>query len=255
MRHSICCLLVGLAGAPLAEMHINFCRPCDAQIGEKYGPHHDYFSHAAADEGGGNRLVTALMYLSDVEEGGETVFPKVGCFGASAFHPNHVGPILLYLLPSRASRWLCRRGRRRSTTPSARCRALRISPGRWGAAPHHAAFACSAQAYQALYCYQPATNSAVDHKFSESFGCCGTQPCRSSPFPRHGRSAAVEHVPALNPKPQPPPSTPWTLCRATSPSSGPSATMAHLTTAACMAVAPSSRERSGAQPSGTERGL
>mmetsp|Transcript_19849 Transcript_19849/g.58984 ORF Transcript_19849/g.58984 Transcript_19849/m.58984 type:complete len:368 (-) Transcript_19849:230-1333(-) len=47
------------------------------QIGEKYGPHHDYFSHAAADEGGGNRLVTALMYLSDVEEGGETVFPKV----------------------------------------------------------------------------------------------------------------------------------------------------------------------------------
>ncbi|KAG1679837.1 hypothetical protein FOA52_012750 [Chlamydomonas sp. UWO 241] len=46
-------------------------------IGEKYGPHHDYFSHDQADEGGGNRLVTALMYLANVEEGGETVFPKV----------------------------------------------------------------------------------------------------------------------------------------------------------------------------------
>ena len=47
-------------------------------VGQKYGPHMDAFHDAFnADESkGGQRLATVLMYLNDVEEGGETVFPE-----------------------------------------------------------------------------------------------------------------------------------------------------------------------------------
>ncbi|KAG2428882.1 hypothetical protein HYH02_014205 [Chlamydomonas schloesseri] len=44
---------------------------------QKYDPHHDYFSFEGADDNGGNRMATVLMYLATPEEGGETVFPKV----------------------------------------------------------------------------------------------------------------------------------------------------------------------------------
>jgi hypothetical protein len=51
--------------------------PGISQPTQKYDPHHDYFSFAARDDNGGNRMATVLMYLTNVEEGGETVFPKV----------------------------------------------------------------------------------------------------------------------------------------------------------------------------------
>lgn len=53
------------------------------RIGEEYKPHFDYFDpeHPGgrkALEKGGQRVATVLMYLSEVEEGGETTFPTVG---------------------------------------------------------------------------------------------------------------------------------------------------------------------------------
>ena len=44
--------------------------------GQKYEPHYDYFQDPVNVKGVGQRVATVLMYLSDVEEGGETVFPK-----------------------------------------------------------------------------------------------------------------------------------------------------------------------------------
>lgn len=44
--------------------------------GQKYEPHFDYFHDKANQEMGGHRVATVLMYLSNVERGGETVFPK-----------------------------------------------------------------------------------------------------------------------------------------------------------------------------------
>lgn len=43
--------------------------------GQKYEPHYDYFLDEFNTMNGGQRIATVLMYLSDVEEGGETVFP------------------------------------------------------------------------------------------------------------------------------------------------------------------------------------
>ncbi|KAB5547930.1 hypothetical protein DKX38_011336 [Salix brachista] len=46
------------------------------EVGQKYEPHFDYFMDDYNTENGGQRVATVLMYLSDVEEGGETVFPS-----------------------------------------------------------------------------------------------------------------------------------------------------------------------------------
>lgn len=45
------------------------------EVGQKYEPHFDYFLDEYNTKNGGQRIATILMYLSDVEEGGETVFP------------------------------------------------------------------------------------------------------------------------------------------------------------------------------------
>lgn len=49
------------------------------KIGHEYKAHFDYFPTNKVDPGrGGQRVATFLMYLNDVEAGGETVFPKAG---------------------------------------------------------------------------------------------------------------------------------------------------------------------------------
>ncbi|VFQ99827.1 unnamed protein product [Cuscuta campestris] len=45
------------------------------EVGQKYEPHYDYFADEYNIKNGGQRVATLLMYLSDVEEGGETLFP------------------------------------------------------------------------------------------------------------------------------------------------------------------------------------
>ena len=49
---------------------------CCVQASEQYRPHFDYFHDKMNTVNGGQRLATFLMYLSDVQEGGETVFPR-----------------------------------------------------------------------------------------------------------------------------------------------------------------------------------
>ncbi|KAI4375296.1 hypothetical protein MLD38_013180 [Melastoma candidum] len=44
--------------------------------GQKYEPHFDYFHDKANQELGGHRVATVLMYLSNIDKGGETVFPN-----------------------------------------------------------------------------------------------------------------------------------------------------------------------------------
>eukprot|EP00898_Chlorokybus_atmophyticus_P003770 jgi/Chlat1/4394/Chrsp29S04541 len=53
------------------------------EIGQKYEAHYDYFHDQLNTLNGGQRIATVLMYLSDVEEGGETVFPSASGYDAT----------------------------------------------------------------------------------------------------------------------------------------------------------------------------
>lgn len=44
--------------------------------GQKYEPHFDFFHDKVNQAIGGHRIATVLMYLSDVQKGGETIFPN-----------------------------------------------------------------------------------------------------------------------------------------------------------------------------------
>jgi prolyl 4-hydroxylase len=53
------------------------------QIGADFIAHHDYFSTGVGDAvvhlaNGGQRVATLIVYLNEVDDGGETIFPKVG---------------------------------------------------------------------------------------------------------------------------------------------------------------------------------
>lgn len=53
------------------------------QVGAEYKPHHDYFDPANTGfagtlKRGGQRVATLIVYLNDVDEAGDTVFPKIG---------------------------------------------------------------------------------------------------------------------------------------------------------------------------------
>lgn len=66
-------------------------------MGGQYEPHRDYFGSDLLDSSprsktAGDRIATLLYYLSDVQEGGSTVFPSLGL----AVHPQRGSALFWY---------------------------------------------------------------------------------------------------------------------------------------------------------------
>lgn len=100
-------------------------------LGGEYKPHFDYFPPEQAGSAvhvnkGGQRVVTVILYLNDVDEGGETIFPDVGLKVApfkggavyfSYFQNSQVDPLTLHggMPVIQGEKWIATRWVREST--------------------------------------------------------------------------------------------------------------------------------------------
>jgi prolyl 4-hydroxylase len=67
----------------IPEEHGELMNVLHYDIGQEYKPHFDYFNPETSSglelcNRGGQRIATFIIYLNTPEEGGETIFPKVG---------------------------------------------------------------------------------------------------------------------------------------------------------------------------------